>query len=240
MDIDITENLTSSSTLAESRSRYYNTRESDVRAEILKQTKASHNISGVYRETLRSMLTSFADLVYIDSENKQIDVPCIHANAERAVAKIVQEDSIILPITSVAQTTTDNDVNRDRYESLLVHEKIWDDSKQRAIRVLSLAPRAVNIKYQVNIFGKYLSDVDQIMEQIRLKFNPEMEVPTPFSTMTRALIDSEENAGQLDVGDKQDRIIKKTLSITVRTYIPNPKFLFTSTGKIEKYIAEII
>jgi hypothetical protein len=240
MDIDITENLTPSSTLAESRSRYYNTRESDVRAEILKQTKASHNISGVYRETLRSMLTSFADLVYIDSEKKQIDVPCIHANAERAVAKIVQEDSIILPITSVAQTTTDNDVNRDRYESLLVHEKIWDDSKQRAIRVLSLAPRAVNIKYQVNIFGKYLSDVDQIMEQIRLKFNPEMEVPTPFSTMTRALIDSEENAGQLDVGDKQDRIIKKTLSITVRTYIPNPKFLFTSTGKIEKYIAEII
>lgn len=240
MDIDITENLTSSGTLAESRSRYYNTRESDVRAEILKQTKASHNISGVYRETLRSMLTSFADLVYIDSENKQIDVPCIHANAERAVAKIVQEDSIILPITSVAQTTTDNDVNRDRYESLLVHEKIWDDSKQRAIRVLSLAPRAVNIKYQVNIFGKYLSDVDQIMEQIRLKFNPEMEVPTPFSTMTRALIDSEENAGQLDVGDKQDRIVKKTLSITVRTYIPNPKFLFTSTGKIEKYIAEII
>lgn len=240
MDIDITENLTSSSTLAESRSRYYNTRESDVRAEILKQTTASHNISGVYRETLRSMLTSFADLVYINSENSQIDVPCIHANAERAVAKIVQEDSIILPLTSVAQTTTDNDANRDRYESLLVHEKVWDDNKQRAIRVLSLAPRAVNIKYQVNIFGKYLSDVDQIMEQIRLKFNPEMQVPTPFSTMTRALIDSEENAGQLDVGDKQDRIVKKTLSITVRTYIPNPKFLFTSTGKIEKYIAEII
>jgi hypothetical protein len=157
------------------------------------------------------MLASFADIVYINSENQQIDVPCIHANAERAVAKIVQEDSIILPITSVAQTTTDNDNTRDRYESVLVHEKVWDDNKQRAIRVLSLAPRAVNIKYQLNIFGKYLSDVDQIMEQIRIKFNPEMHVPTEFSTMTRAILDSEENAGQLDVGDKQDRVIKKTM-----------------------------
>jgi hypothetical protein len=238
--VEVVENLDPASTLAESRSFRYNTRESDIRAEIFKQTKDYHNISNVYKETLRSMLASFADIVYINSENEQIDVPCIHGNAERAIAKIVQDDSIILPITSVSQTVTDNDATRDRYESVLVHEKVWNEEKQRAFRVLSLAPRAVNIKYQINIFGKYLADVDQILEQIRLKFNPEMVVPTPFSTMTRATIDSEENAGQVDAADKQDRLIKKTISVTVRTYIPNPKFLFTSTGKIERYNSEII
>lgn len=234
------ESIQLNSTLPESRSRYWATREGDVRAEIFRMTQAEHNISFVYKETLRAMLASFNDVGYIDSENKFVDVKCIHANAERAVAKIFQEDNLVLPILSMSQTTTDNDAQRDKYEALLVHEKMWDEEKQRAIRVLSLAPRAVNIRYSLNIWGKYLSDVDQILEQVRLKFNPEMNVPTPMSTMTRARIDSEENSTNFEAPDKEDRIIKKTISITVRTYIPNPKFLVTSTGKIEKFVGEIV
>ena len=240
LDVVVTETLSPTPSLSESRSRHWITREGDVRAEIFKMTQAEHNISFVYKETLRAMLASFNDIGYINSENQFIDVKCIHANAERAVAKIFQDNNLILPILSIAQTTTDNDAQREKYESLLVHEKVWDEDKQRAIRVLSLAPRAVNIRYTLNIWGKYLADVDQLLEQIRLKFNPEMAVPTPMSTMTRARIDSEENSTNFEAPDKEDRLIKKTISITVRTYIPNPKFLITSTGKIEKYVGEIV
>ena len=80
-----------------------------------------------------------------------------------------------------------------------------------------------------------MADMDQILEQVRLKFNPEMQVPTKFSTLTKSHIDSEENIGSIDVADKEDRILKKTLNITVRSYIPNPKFLVTATGQIEEF-----
>ena len=61
-----------------------------------------------------------------------------------------------------------------------------------------------------------------------------MNVPTSFSTLAKAYITSEEDAGQVTATDKEDRILKKTFNIVFRTYIPNPKFLVTSTGEIEE------
>ena len=222
-----------------SESRYWSTREGEIRRKIYKMTQTESNISSIYRDLLRAMISSFNDVAYINSEEKLIDIKCIHANAERAVAKLTQENNIILPILSVAQTISDNDATRNRYESLLVHEKVWDSEKNRAFRVLSLSPRAVNIRYQLNIWTKYMANMDQILEQVRLKFNPEMEVPTKHGTLTKALLESEEAAGSITAGDKEDRVLKKTLNIVVRTYIPNPKFLVTATGKIEKFYQDM-
>ena len=213
-------------------------RELAIRKQIYDMTRAKHNISFIYKESLRSMIASFNDVGYIDSEEKFNDTKCIHANAERAIAKLKQENNIILPILSVGQTTSDNDTSRQRTESLLVNEKYWDTEKNRAFRILSLVPRAINIKYQLNIWTKYMSDMDQILEQIRLKFHPEMQVPTEFSTLAKAYLDSEDDVGQIAVADKEDRVLKKTLNIILRTYIPSPKFLYTSTGKIEEFKVE--
>jgi hypothetical protein len=221
-----------------SRGDRWDTREGDIRKEIYKMTQAKNNISFIYKESLRSMIASFNDVGYIDSEEKFNSIMCIHANAERAIAKLKQENNIILPIISVGQTTSDNDSARQKTESLLVNEKYWDAKKNKAYRILSLAPRAVNVKYQVNIWTKYMSDMDQILEQIRLKFNPEMQVPTEFSTLAKAYLDSEDDVGQITVSDKQDRVLKKTMNIVLRTYIPSPKFLYTSTGKIEEFKIE--
>ena len=221
-----------------SRNDRWDTREGDVRKKIYKMTQAKNNISFVYRESLRSMIASFNDVGYIDSEEKFNSIMCIHANAERAIAKLKQENNIILPIISVGQTTSDNDTARQKTESLLVNERYWDAEKNRAFRVLSLAPRAVNVKYQLNIWTKYMSDMDQILEQIRLKFNPEMQVPTEFSTLAKAYLDSEDDVGQVTVADKADRVLKKTLNIVLRTYIPSPKFLYSSTGEIEEFKVE--
>ena len=141
---------------------------------------------------------------------------------------------------TISQTVSNNDVNRIKQEGLLINEKVWDKKKNRAFRVLSLAPRAVNISYQINIWCKYMADMDQILEQVRLKFNPEMQVPTKFSTLAKAFLDSEENIGSATAGDKEDRIMKKTLNIVLRTYVPNPKYLVTSTGKIEEFNTEVV
>ena len=222
-----------------SKNTRWDTREGDIRKRIYKMTTAKNSISFIYKELLRSMIASFNDLGYINSEDNFVDVQCIHANAERAVAKLKQENNIILPIVSVAQTTSDNDATRRRNESVLVHEKHWDHDRQRAFRVLSLAPRPVNVKYQLHIWTKYLADMDQLVEQVRLKFNPEMQVPTRFSTLTKAHIESEDDVGPPIAGDKDDRIIQKTISIVVRTYVPSPKFLVTATGQIEEFKVEV-
>ena len=221
-----------------SLSKQWDTREGDIRKTIFKMTQADSNISFVYRELLRGMITSFNDVGYINSEDKFLYIKCIHANVERAVAKMTQEKNIILPILSISQTTSDNDETRRRNESVLVHEKYWDAEKHRAFRILSLAPRAINIRYQLNIWSKYMADMDQILEQVRIKFNPEMEVPTKLSTLTKSFIESEDDVGTVTAADKEDRVLQKTLNIVVRTYVPNPKFLYTSTGKIEKFLIQ--
>lgn len=221
-----------------SRNDTWQTREGDVRKVIYKMTKARDNVSFVYRESLRAMISSFSDVGYISSEDKWTDIRCIHANAERAIAKLKQENNIILPILSIGQTTSDNDTERQKTESLLVNEKYWDKEKNRAIRILSLAPRAVNVRYQLNLWSKYMSDMDQMLEQVRLKFNPEMQVPTEFSTLAKAFLESEEDVGQVTVTDKEDRVLKKTMNIVLRTYIPSPKFLYTSTGEITEFKIE--
>jgi hypothetical protein len=222
-----------------SRSSQYHTRETDVRKRIFEMTQAKHNISFIYKESLRAMIASFNDIGYINSEEEFINVKCIFGSPERTIAKIHQEDNIILPVMSISQTISDNDDQRRRYESVLVHEKYWDNDKQRAIRVLSLSPRPVNIRYQLNIWCKYISDMDQILEQIRLKFNPEMNVPTEYSTLAKAYLDSEEAIGGATANDKEDRVIQRTINIILRTYIPSPRFLVTSTGEIVEFKSEV-
>lgn len=217
-----------------SNSRKWDTREGWIRRELFKMTKPSFNISHTYREILRTMIASFNDVGYINAEDQFKDILCIHANAERAIAKLKQDNNIILPILSIAQTITENDEKRRRYESLIINEKWWDNDKNRAFRVVSLAPRAVKIKYQLNIWTKYNADMDQILEQVRVKFNPDMQVPTSQGTLTKAYIESEDSVGEQKAGDKEDRVLQKLINIVVDTYIPNPKFLITSTGRLEK------
>ena len=165
-------------------------------------------------------------------------IKCIHANAERAVAKLKQENNIILPILSISQTVSQNDEFRRRNESVMVNETWWDAEKNRSFRVVSLAPRPVNVVYQLNIWTKYMADMDQILEQVRLKFNPEMEVPNQQSTIVKAFIDNENDVGVVTAADKEDRVLQKSLDIILRTYIPSPKFLLTSTGKITEFKIE--
>ena len=213
-------------------------RTKELKKQLLNLYRKESNIPRIYKETLRAVIHLFNNLSIIDSEEKIVQVKCMHGNPERVVAKLKQEDNIILPMITVTQTTSDNDDKRRRYTPLLVHERYWDTKKERAFRLLSFVPRPVNINYNINFWCKYRADVDQLLEQARINFNPEAEVNTPFSTMTKAYIIGEEDNSEAAVGDTTDRVIKKTLNITVETYVPSPKFLITSTGKIETFNAE--
>lgn len=210
-----------------------------ARQVILNASRQHHKIPLVYRETLRALISIFNSLKYITQSDKIGSIKCQHGNPERVVAKMKEQHNIILPVLSITQTSAEDDNARRRYEPTLVHEKYFDEEKQRAIRILSLAPKAINLSYNVNIWTKYRSDMDQILEQIRLLFNPELMIPTKHSTNTKAYITQEFDNTIDTAPDKEDRILKRGVTIAVQSYLPNPKFLLTSTGKVEQFNTEI-
>ena len=82
--------------------------------------------------------------------------------------------------------------------------------------------------------------MDQIVEQIRLLFNPSLIVETSNTTTASAFIVQETDNSDFDLEDREDRIIRKTFTISLEGYIPNPKFLLTSTGEIEEFIFKVL
>ena len=236
--INIIESETDSLYLS-SRNDDWNTREGDVRQKILKMTQQKQNISSIYRDCLRSMIHEFSDIVIFAENETASDVKVIHANQERAIAKIHQENNIILPIISISQVVSENADNRRRYKSLLIHEKVWNEETQRATRVLSLAPRAITIQYDIYIWSKYKSDLDQISEQIRLKFNPDLIVNVNSTVTSNAYLNEESDSGSSIAPDKEERLLQKSFRVILETYIDSPRFLVTKTGKITEFNAEV-
>ena len=191
-------------------------------------------IAESYKETLRFMLATFSGIKTVDPEGAVTSIPCINATPERAVAKFYQENNIILPIVTVFQSNSKEDDRRRRVK-VVVPESYWDSVKQRALRVVSLAPKALNVNYEVNIWTKYSEDMDQIAEQIRLLFAPQMNIVTKYTNSTAAFITNENNDSRVVVGDREDRIIRRKFEVAVEGYIPYPKFLVTNTGEITEF-----
>ena len=70
-------------------------------------------------------------------------------------------------------------------------------------------------------------------------FNPELNVYTNFNSLIKGFINNETEIEQAIADDQKDRILKKTIDVSIESYIPNPKFLYSATGKIEKFNFEL-
>ena len=150
-----------------------------------------------------------------------------------------QEANFILPVASVYRLGNKSDQDRRRSASLIVYDKYWDTEKQRAVRVARLAPIPVNITYRLNIWTKYQEDMDHITEQVHRVFNPDLDIATSYNNSTKAFLIEESENSETDIPDGQDRVIRKVFTIDVQSYVPNPRFVITNTGKIEEFNAEI-
>lgn len=214
-------------------------RESDIRKFLVKASSASSPAGlktrqSIYRHILKFLIEEFGKLSYLNSEHEVVNVKSIHANPERTVAKLTQETNIILPIISINQETTENATERLRYNALVMHETRFNTETQRAERIVSLPPRAIDVVYGINIWSKYKADIDQLAEQVRSIFHPAMPIHTIFSKRTKAFLMGEQNQSSFEVADREERLLRKQFIITVEAYIPSPRFLVTSSGKIEE------
>ena len=205
-----------------------------ARRSIAQLTTKANKIPLFYRESLRYIISKMGNLYYLNPETELVGIKCVHANPERTVAKLNQDNNIILPIVSINQSMSHNDDNRRRNSPTIINEVFWSEKKKRAVRVISEAPRAVTIEHGINVWAKYGANMDQICEQIRLLFNPHMVVKTTYTNVAQAFIEMENNNSSLEVDDREERILRRTFIIKLEAYIPNPKFVITSTGEIEE------
>ena len=197
-------------------------------------------IGSYYKELLRFMLSKFNNLVTLNPEDEVIQVRSINATAERTVAKLYQENNIVLPLISISQEVSEDDGDRVRPNLSVISKSYWDSKRKRALRVIGYPPRAINVNYSVNIWTKYKEDIDQLAEQVRLLFSPGLQVVTSKSNSTLAFINREDDNSSLLVGDREDRIIRKTFLVSVEGYLEYPEYLVTSTGEVKEFNIELL
>ena len=225
---------TSAKTLTAGRSSTHK-----FRSYIVEATKNSTLSPFVYKDILRALIVSFGSMHYVDGENKLIRVKSVHGNPERTISKLTQEDTIILPIITVHQDGAKDDIQKRRYDNIIIQKSEWNQDIQRAERIIGVADVPVKLTFNINLWAKYMEDLDQLSQSIRVRFNPSILLKTPISNSIKAFLTVETNKSSVVTGDREDRILRKSYAVEVEAYIPSPKFKVTSTGRIEKVVNEL-
>lgn len=207
----------------------------------------NRNVINRYSNALRgadeAMKDMFNDMSVIDEEGKAHKIPIIWGTQEKAVAAILQPnvrkdnslvvDRIMLPALSIYQS--DIQMNQQRYT---YHKAIdfmrssrpdWKPGftiKERFERdtVFGVARGIpVDISYTLTAWTWYIEDMNQIVEQVLLKFSPIAYIRVRgVSWETGVKIDSIANNLDTEPGDQNVRVIKFVFNMTAETYIPQP------------------
>ena len=187
-----------------------------------------------YKEIVRFLLNEFDGLPYMNHEMEIINVKCRYGNPERTIAKLKEDDNMIIPLLTVSQDSIIEDDKKRRFFPIIMNNTYFNEDTQRAERIISFCDRPVTIRYNINIWTKYMEDMDQLSQQVRLKFNPSIQLRTKYSQDSKVFLAAETNNYAFSVADREDRLIRKTFVATVETYVRSPKFKVTSTGQIEE------
>jgi len=212
----------------------------EIREEILKLTRsASYRPAGFYRAFTTRIKELLGDLKVLKGDDSVVEVTLMYANPERAVAKIVDGRNVTLPLMSLQFDGIEIDTGRRKPLENLVERKYWDRDKQRAVRLMALAPVASTLRYVVNVWGKYIEEVNQLTEQLILKFRPNLPVDIHPEEVYQAFIVDVGEATNLTAHDREDRVVRRTVRFQIEAYVPGDVFRFTNTGEIEAMKFEV-
>ena len=200
--------------------------------------KKGNTSVNVYKEIVRFLIYKFNNMVYINYELELVEVRCKYGNPERTIAKLTEHDNHTLPLITISQNSIVEANDRRRNKALFTNETIWDEEKQKAQRVIGWCDRPVTIQYNLNIWAKYMEDLDQLAQKVRTVFNPNLTLKTAFTNDSPVFLESEDNNYSFTLADREDRILRKAFTLNVETYIKSPKYKITSTGKMEEINVE--
>ena len=186
-----------------------------------------------YRDYTEFIIRKMGTISTVNDEGEAVKANAFFANPERAIAKIKEDRNLVLPLISVAIDDISEDADRRRTSTNIDIETRWDTGSNRAIRVVSKVPKPINLSFTVNVWAKYVEDMNQVVESIMLMFNPSLNFKTSKSNVTKAFIDRVSDTSVMSAGDREDRVVRKAITVRAEAYITYPKYQVTSTGKIE-------
>lgn len=190
-----------------------------------------------------AVMDLFRDLIVIDEQGSAHPVPIIWASQERAVAAIIQTnvrrdnslvvDRIKLPILAIY--SSDYVFNQSRYiyhhaldyfrylrkdgkPGFTTNEKFQRDTVFGVARGLP-----VDIGYQLFAWTFYKEDMNQIVEQVQLKFSPIAYIKVQgvyWETIVK--LESVANNENIEPGNTSLRVIKWQFNLKAETFIPQP------------------
>jgi T4-like virus Myoviridae tail sheath stabiliser len=188
-----------------------------------------------------AMIDMFKGIVVIDEKGTEFPVPIIWATQERAVQAILQPnvrkdatqvtDRLVLPMLAIYQTDLAYNQQRYVYHEALNYFRGKDGKPQSTIReryncdtVLGYSVGIpIDLSYQLTIWTAYIEDMNEILEQILLKFSPVAYIRVQgvwWEVMVK--LTSIANNIDMEPGNQAIRIIKYQLNMTAETYLPQP------------------
>ena len=188
-----------------------------------------------YYEVIRKLIIQFMD-AFNDIEIKRLspDGSCIEKLIHVPIKLSVKEkfwywlqerkDDEVLPMITVWLTTIDFDAGR-QVNSFFEMCKSTDPSKGTYETFLSPAP--YNFTFTMNIWSLYLSDIDQILEQILPFFTPEIFIRLRIDELdiefdVKVIFQSCTPEVSHDMSDEDYRVINYTLDFVAQAWLFKP------------------
>lgn len=206
----------------------------DIKRQIFERENKNFRSLEFYRKTSRELLNIFSDAQIIGSDNEIQPVTVSYANYERAIAMLFKTRNLTLPQMTLAISDTVEDLERRKPNTDIEFWTIRDKKSMRYTRVAAMSPKAVKVSYQLNLWARYVEDMNQLIEYVMNKFRPQLRVGTDFLTNAPAFITAISDNSTLTVPDREDRIIKKTVTFEVETWMPTRKYMIQSNGAIRE------
>jgi hypothetical protein len=200
-----------------------------------------------YSKSLRgcdeAMVDLFGNIVVLDEDGKAHKVPIVWGTQERAVSWILQDntrkdgslvvDRIRLPMLAIYSSGMEFDQTRYTYHKALDYLRRMREDGKPGFTVGEKYDRdtvfgvargvPVNKSYTLTAWTMYMEDVDQIIEQIMLKFSPIAYIRIRgVNWETGVSLDSIGSNVDNEPGDQNQRVIKYEFNLTARAYIPQP------------------
>lgn len=193
------------------------------------------------RGTDTAVMDLFKNLVVIDEDGKSHNIPIIWGTQEKAVAAIVQDnvrkdnslvvDRIRLPMLAIS--STDYQFNQSRYVYHRAIDYLRDANNKPGMTYSEKYEKdtifgvskgmPIDISYTLYAWTLYVEDMNQILEQIILKFSPVAYIKIRgINWEVQVKLDSIANNLEYEPGDQAIRVVKFMFNLTAETYIPQP------------------
>ena len=191
-----------------------------------------------------AMEDMFRDLVIIDEQGKAHNVPIMWATQEAAVAALVQEnyrnddslvvDRIRLPIMAIHSSELTVASNRYVYHKAVDYIRdprrgnkpgfTTKEGRHERDTIFGVARGIpVDIGYTLYAWTMHREDMNQILEQVLMKFSPFAYIRVRgVSLEVMVKLDNVANNIEVSPGDKDVNVYKYQFKMTVESYVPQP------------------